>query len=172
MEKGRTEKVINVELSFKRSELLYDIENYSFVEGDIMETENVHARHQTMDAGQEGNENRITRILNLAHWECVEMLYPYTKEQCTNTTLDDTLESPDTYSIKMKLPVVFSGTTLNLLKGLIHEYLVCRAMEDWMSITNPKSQENWRDKLINLKTRIQTCLMSRRGPVLRKMRPF
>ena len=33
-----------VTLTFKRSELLYDVENCSFVEGDIMETENEHAR--------------------------------------------------------------------------------------------------------------------------------
>lgn len=33
-----------VTLTFKRSELLYDVENYSFVEGDIMETENEQDR--------------------------------------------------------------------------------------------------------------------------------
>lgn len=49
-----------VTLTFKRSELLYDVENCSFVEGDIMETENEHARHQVFDIGQSGNVNRVT----------------------------------------------------------------------------------------------------------------
>ena len=76
-----------VTLTFKRSELLYDVENYSFVEGDIMETENEHARHQVFDIGQSGNVNRVTRVLNLTHAECVEMLYPYTRiSYCTHFT--------------------------------------------------------------------------------------
>ena len=55
-------------------------ENYSFVEGDIMQAEDEHARHQVFDIGQDGNVDRVTRILNLVHSECVEMLFPYTKE--------------------------------------------------------------------------------------------
>lgn len=62
-----------VTLVFKREELLYDAENYSFVEGDIMQAEDEHARHQVFDIGQDGNVDRVTRILNLVHSECVEI---------------------------------------------------------------------------------------------------
>ena len=51
-----------VTLVFKREELLYDAENYSFVEGDIMQAEDEHARHQVFDIGQDGNVDRVTRI--------------------------------------------------------------------------------------------------------------
>lgn len=164
----------SVTLTFKRSELLYDVENYSFVEGDTMETENEHARHQVFDIGQEGNVDRVTRVLNLAHSECVEMLFPYTKEdiQNENCTLDDTLKEPDTYDIILLLPRYFSMTTIRLLKDLIHEYLVCWVLADWMSITNPSSQRNWEDKLDSLKKKIQTSLMSRGRKIRRKMKPF
>ena len=73
-----------VTLVFKREELLYDAENYSFVEGDIMQAEDEHARHQVFDIGQDGNVDRVTRILNLVHSECVEMLFPYTKEEISD----------------------------------------------------------------------------------------
>lgn len=163
-----------VKLIFKRTELIYDIENYSFVEGDIMNTDNEHARHQVFDIGQDGNIDRITRVLNLAHSECVEMLYPYTKEEITDEqeALDDILVVPEEYVITLTLPEGFSLSTVKLLKYLIHEYLVCRVLEDWMSITNPSSKSNWEEKMKSLKLKIQTSLVSRTGKVRRKLKPF
>ena len=161
-------------LTFKRTELLYDAENYSFVEGDIMKADDEHARHQVFDIAAEGNIDRVTRVLNLAHAECVEMLFPYTKSEIpdTQTALDDVLTAPEAYDIVLNLPMGFSMTTVQLLKHLIHEYLVCRVLADWMSITNPGSQGNWEEKFTSLKTKIQTAVMSRTGTVRRKLKPF
>lgn len=161
-------------LTFKRKELIYDAENYSFVEGDIMKADDEHARHQVFDIAAEGNIDRVTRVLNLAHAECVEMLFPYTKSEIpdTQTALDDVLTAPEAYDIVLNLPMGFSMTTVQLLKHLIHEYLVCRVLADWMSITNPGSQGNWEEKFTSLKTKIQTAVMSRTGIVRRKLKPF
>jgi hypothetical protein len=167
-------KTMSATLTFKRAELLYDAENYSFVEGDILNEDDEHSRHQVFDIGQSGNVDRVTRVLNLAHSECVEMLYPYTKEEIPDEqeALDDILVAPDDYKIELTLPEDFSLTTLKLLAHLIHEYLVCRVLADWMSITNPKSQANWEDKMRSLKMKIQTSLVSRSGKVRRKLKPF
>ncbi len=163
-----------VTLTFKRSELIYDAENYSFVEGDIMKADDEHARHQVFDIGQNGNIDRVTRVLNLAHAECVEMLFPYTKTEIpdTQTALDDVLTAPEAYDIVLNLPIGFSMTTVQLLKHLIHEYLVCRVLADWMSITNPSSQGNWEEKFREMKSKIQTSLVSRTGKMRRKCKPF
>lgn len=163
-----------VTLTFKRSELLYDAENYSFVEGDIMSTENIHAKHQVFDIGQSGNVDRVTRVLNLAHSECVEMLFPYTKEEIPDEqeALNDILKEPEEYNILLSLPDGFSLSTVKLLKHLVHEYLVCRVLADWMSITNPSSQANWENKLSSIKQKIQTSLVSRSGKIRRKMKPW
>lgn len=164
----------NVRLVFKHPELLYDIENCSFVEGDIMADDNDHAKHHVFDVGQEGNVNRVARVLDLAYSECVEMLYPYTKSKIAEgqDALDDMLCAPEEYTIDLTLPEDFSLTTLKLLKTLIHEYLVCKVLSDWMSITNPKSQANWEEKLARLKERIQVSLVSRTGKMRRRLKPF
>lgn len=169
---GQSAKLVT--LTFKRSELLYDVENYSFVEGDIMSTENIHAKHQVFDVGQSGNVDRVTRVLTLAHSECVEMLYPYTKEEIPDEQeeLNDILSEPEEYNILLSLPEGFSLSTVKLLKNLIHEYLVCRVLADWMSITNPASKGNWEDKIASLKQKIQTSLVSRSGKIRRKMKPW
>ena len=171
---GSQQQTKDVVLTFKRSELIYDAENYSFVEGDIMKADDEHARHQVFDIGQKGNIDRVTRILNLAHAECVEMLFPYTKTEIPDTqdALDDVLTAPETYNIVLNLPDGFSLTTVELLKYLIHEYLVCRVLADWMSITNPSSQANWEEKFKRIKGQIQTSLVSRKGTVRRKCKPF
>lgn len=163
----------SVTLTFKRSELLYDAANYSFVEGDIMQDDE-HARHQVFDITAKGNIDRVTRVLNLAHVECVEMLFPYSKEVIPDEqeTLNDVLSSPEEYFIVLNLPDDFSLTTVKLLQTMIHEYLVCRVLADWMSITNPNSQAHWEEKFIELKTKIQTAIASRMGKIRRKCKPF
>lgn len=163
-----------VTLTFKRQELIYDAANYSFVEGDIMKADDEHARHQVSDIAQKGNIDRVTRVLNLAHAECVEMLFPYTHEEIADKqeALNDVLTSPEEYHIVLQLPNSFSFTTVMLLQNLIHEYLVCRVLADWMSITNPSSEANWERKFESLQSKIRTSLVSRTGKIRRKLKPF
>lgn len=169
-EAGRKE----ASLAFRRSELIYDAGNYSFVEADIMPEGDECRRHQVSDIAQEGNVDRVTRVLNAAHAECVEMLYPYTKEEMPDGlgALDDALIEPEVYEIRLSLPDGFSLTTLQLLEHLIHEYLVCRVLADWMSITNPESEGKWERKFAGLREKIRTALVSRRGKVRRRLKPF
>lgn len=171
---GNSPSGLQVSLTFSRAEIQYDIDNCAYVEADIMPTDDDHARHQVFDVGQEGNYDRVTRVLNLAHAECVEMLYPYTKEvvQEGQDPIGDILDAPETYSVTLSLPPGFSMTTVNLLRHLIHEYLVYRVLADWMDITKPDSRAKWQEKLDGTKLKIQTSLMSRAVPRRRRLKPF
>ena len=171
---GKEPKHKDATLTFKRAELIYDASNYSFVEADILPEGDECRRHQVFDIGQDGNVDRVTRVLNMAHAECVEMLYPYTKEEIPDEqeALDDVLTEPEVYEIKLTLPETFSLTTLRLLEELIHEYLVCRVLADWMSITNPESEANWQRKFTTLREKIRTALVSRTKMIRRKLSPF
>lgn len=171
---GKEPKHKDATLTFKRAELIYDASNYSFVEADILPEGDECRRHQVFDIGQDGNVDRVTRVLNLAHAECVEMLYPYTKQEISDEqeALDDVLSEPETYEIKLTLPDGFSLTTVRMLENLIHEYLVCRVLADWMSITNPESEANWEKKFTTIRNKIRTSLVSRTGKIKRKLKPF
>ena len=162
-----------VTLAFRRDQLLYDIRNYAFVEGEIMGEDAQHAQHQVQDIAEEGNVDRVTRMLNLAHDECVEQLYPYTNEEVEDgERLDDTLVAPEEYTIVLKLPEGFAKSTLKLERTLIHEYMVCRVLQDWLSITFPNSAPNWEKKMIQLKSKMKTALLSRKLTIRRKLKPF
>jgi hypothetical protein len=171
-----------VTLTFLRDELLYDIKNYAYIEGDVMKTDDEHDRHQVMDIGEEGNIDRVTRVLDLAIAECIELCYPYSKINVPDTSqddeeeevmsLDDTLEETPAYVVRLLVPDDFSQTTVNLLRRLIHELLVYKVVADWMSITNPDKAALWQAKVADTEEAIRTNLNCRVGRVRRTMTPF
>ena len=166
-------RTFNVQLSFHRKRLLYDISNYSFVEADVNSPDLQSVLHQVYDICEDGNIDRVNRILQLAHAEASEMLYPYSKIPCTEDEVvaSDVL-TPDSYVIKLALPESFSDTSLKLLSNLIHEYLVCRVLADWLSITAPSLSEKWAMKIATIVEKTQALINSRRTPLRRKLAPF
>ena len=163
----------HVTITFDRERLLYDISNYSFVEGDLMEVNDEHRRHQVVDVCEDGNVDRVTRVLNLAYSEVVESLYPYTKKECADEeTRDNESKVIEQYVLEMDVPDTFASNTLDLLTHLIHEYLVCRVVADWMSITNPSSMETWDVKVETARRKMRGCVNSRMVRLRRKLSPW
>lgn len=163
---------LNAVLGFKRDQLLYDIKNYAYIEGGVMDTESNHNRHMVQDVGEEGNVDRVTRVLNLTVAKCKELLYPYTKNELHRTELNDTLREPKVYGIVLSVPSDFSQTTLYLLENLIHEYLVCKALSDWLSITNPAKAQIWEAKAEDAQSEIRMNLHARMARTRRRLHPF
>ncbi len=152
-----------VALLLKREELLYDISNNCYIEGHIMTESNDEVRHTVQDVAQEGNVDRVTRVLDLAHADITERLYPFTQTEIHHPAVDDKLRKKPVYGIFLSVPDSFSQTTVNLLGKLIHELLVCTATADWMSITNPEKEATWRQKAEAAIARINQVKGYRRG---------
>ncbi|MGN1228653.1 MAG: hypothetical protein ACI4T5_03250 [Prevotella sp.] len=70
---------VKIGINVKRSELLADLRALAYTEAD-KENDEGHAKHQLMDLCEDGNVERVTRVLNLAAAELTEKLYPYTKK--------------------------------------------------------------------------------------------
>ena len=194
-----------VKMTFKREELLYDIRNNAYVEGDVMQEKTEHERHQVQDIGEDGNIDRVTRVLDLAHAECEEALFPYTKENVeqesemddTPTYIEPTADAEGTvegseetlaeeeftddtpvvkptgdYVIRLLVPDEYSKTTVRLIVRYIHEYMVCRVLYDWMSITNPPAAANWKAKQDDALEGMKEAVNFRTGRVRRTQTPF
>lgn len=171
-----------VVLTFLRNELLNDLDQYGFVEGDVMrvgdpkneaEEHLRHGKHQTQDITQDGNIDLVTRWLNLKLAWCREALFPYTKSPVMdNVTLDDVLREPNTYSIAMTVPDDFSETTVTYLEELIHNLLVWWVLYHWLSITKPEGAEKWLADEQRAEEEIKGALARRCGKVYRRMSPF
>ncbi len=171
---SQDDKRVNVTLHFRRGEILYDCANVAFVSGDIADSpEMEHARHQIQDIIDDGNVDRVTRILSLAHAEVQELLFPFTKVNVDDSdNLDDVKVDPEEYTVNLNLPAKFSKTTVSLLRHLIHEYIVCRIMQDWLSITYPAAADIWAEKLEDVRQKIRKAKAARTGLTRRKPYPF
>lgn len=163
-------------LTFYREQLLYDIKNLAYVEGDVLSDDAQHSKHQVQDIGEDGNIDRVTRMLDLALAHCVEVLYPYSKVNVEHETVrDDILTEEYVYTITLLVPDDFSVTTVNLLEQLIHNLLVYLVLADWMSIANvanPNSAANWAAKAQDAESEIKRRLGARTGRVRKFQSPF
>lgn len=163
----------NVTLVFHRGQLLYDIKNYAYIEGHVWGEENQHAQHTLVEIGEEGNVDRVNRILEVVHAAAIEMLYPYTKQDpLEDEVICDRMVTPDKYLIKMEVPKTMSRTTLHLLNKLIHEFMVARVIYDWLSITHPEAARNWLEKALEATEEINSVKNSRTGVLRRPSHPM
>lgn len=152
---------------------MYDISNSAYVEADVMDEGRTHEKHQTFDIAEDGNIDRVTRILNLAFSEIRELLYPFTKVPVEDgKNGNDILVEPETYTLTLKVPERFSDTTYELLKNYIHEYLICRVLWDWFSTTKPESAAIWKGKADAAMDEIKSAKSTRIGKVRRGQSPF
>ncbi len=150
-------------LLFKHEDLIYDIANMAFVEGHIMVDADDEIRHTIQDIAQEGNRDRVERVLDTAHAIITELLYPYTKEEIRRAVVDSRLPRRHVIGIRLEIPNEFSQTTLNLLERLVFEYFVCDVLQDWLSVTNPQKSVVWKDKREEIRVMIRRCVTNRRG---------
>ena len=173
MSENTTTETRTVKLKFLRSQLLYDIKNYAYVEGEVMEEDkNVHAKHTLTEIGEEGNVDRVTRILSVVHAAVIEILYPYTKLEAAEEEINDILWAPEEYLVEFHVPTTFSRTTAHLLSRLIHEFMVYSVLHDWLSITNPSAAANWKAKADAVSEQINEVKNLRTGVLTRKCQPF
>ncbi len=164
---------LTLTLIFDRDSLLYDISNLAYVEADVIPDEALHSKHQTADITEEGNVDRVTRILDLTHALCTEALYPYTKETPEDLAeFNDLLEEEPRYVITLKIPTTFSVTTARLLEKLIHEFMVLNVLADWLSITNPNASAKYMEKAQAVLDKVKQIVNTRKGVLLRPLRPF
>lgn len=173
MIKKRTKTVT---LTFYREQLLYDIKNIAYVEGDVLSDESQDSKHQVQDIGEDGNIDRVTRMLDLAMAHCAEVLYPFSKVDVENgLVLNDNLTETSAYTLTLLVPDDFSDTTAKYLEQLIHNLLVYLVLADWMSIANvanPKSAANWAAKAEDAESEIKSKLNARAGRVRKFQSPF
>ena len=163
-------------LVFSRSQLLYDIKNIAYVEADVMPAEEEHQRHQVFDIAEDGNVDRVTRVMDLAVDKCKEILFPLTKTVVDEVeSRDDNLKETPVYYIYLSLPQSFSKTTLDYLSKLIHEFIVYTVLVDWLSITditNESAYQKWANKLSDVITEIGRAKSTKIRRARRTQTPF
>lgn len=162
-----------VTLTFIRSELLFDVQSYAYVEADTMDEARVHSQHQTFDIAEDGNRELCSRIISLVLAKCTELLYPFSKKSVEDTEVrTDQLAEPERYTIGLLVPDSFSKTTADYLEQLIHNLIVWRILANWLATTKPEAAAAWAKKADEVEGEILSAKSIRMKKVRRKISPF
>lgn len=165
---------LRVTLVFSVGELLYDIANMAWVEGDLMDGADYdHIRHLVQDIAEDGNRDRVMRVMGLAHAEADALLDPWSRREIAGGVyLDDEPEGEDEYVTRLEVPAGTGRATITLLLRLIHEWIVCRVLQDWLSVTYPGSAEAWAAKVEDLREAIRDAKSIGRKITRRRLSPW
>ncbi|MCQ2220010.1 MAG: hypothetical protein MJZ12_01380 [Prevotella sp.] len=169
------QKMWPVTIDLKRDELLYDIKSMAYMEGETLQNQSGEMKSHVQDICEEGNIDRVNRMLDMAHAECLEMLYSYTKKPIEPITWQNNEPKSDccrVYSIEMHMPEAMSRTTVTLLKNCVHDYMVDYVLADWLKITNAAASAKWASRCEEMKEKIGEAVNFRVGRVRRRQTPF
>lgn len=162
-----------VDITLYRNSLLYDISNIAYIVGDSIPDLDDKVRSAITDICEEGNIDRITRIMNRAYNDLLNLLYAYTKERVLEENrVDNLFSEPVEYKIRMMVPEDFSKTTVSALSECLHEYIVNIVIADWLSITKKDEMSTWQEKADIVLGRAKNIINDRVGAIKRKLSVF
>lgn len=163
---------ITATLVFSRAGLLYDIKNNAYIQADVQSIPDERGRVQTMDIAEEGNVDRLNRVMDIAFDDVQNILFSYVATKVENefTGQDDTNEND--YTLKLNLPAEFSQASVNSLRNYIHEYMVARVLGDWLSIVNKDVASGWLAKADSMAESIRSTAIARVFYKRRSKYPF
>ncbi len=148
-----------VELVMLKDQLMYDIKNVAFVQGDTMNREAEHVRHQVQDVGEDGNVDWVARQLDLAHGMILNLLQKLTPQSVHSTMDDDEMDyDQEDYHYSLLLPAYMKQVKVKYLKELIHNLMVAWVLQEWMSITHSEDYEMWAVKAASLEKQLKDTI--------------
>ena len=127
-------------IDIKSDEVLQDIRSAAWLEAELHPELDRHHRHEMADICENGNIERVWRVLGTATAEIRVALHKMLAPQTTVSTVND-LDCPDrrNFTISNPLPTA----TIAYIKEKIHEYLVAAVMADRTAVIIPAAADVW-----------------------------
>lgn len=150
----------------EREDLYHEISNLAYIIADTREnTMPAHTLHQTYDICEEGNRERIDHILSVAFMEACCNLRDLVYVSFHNVGPS----RPIVMEFRQEIP---DETCLLGLQLTLKDYLVSRALGDWLSVTLPPASTVWKENSTEALRKLRA--MSIRHTVLkgRRLSPF
>ena len=156
-------------MELQKKELVFDIANTAYVFADALSVDDLHIKHNIIDVAQDGNRDKLARILDEAVEDCRETLFDlgkgyvdvgwYDSNEWENCVGSPTNEE-ESYYLQMFAPRSFSPNSLHTLTVYAHNFIVYKTMADWLTIVYPNGAEQFlslaeekKDKLLRAANR-------------------
>lgn len=127
-------KPITITLSIP--ELVYDIQNKTYLTGKSRRTGSNHEEVANMQANDDDeNANQILRSISMAFATLRTKLSEYLDIDESGAT-DEPQKSTGELSLTMNMPSNYNTSTVKTLAEAAHQYVVAVAIADWFTITD------------------------------------
>lgn len=134
-------KVIAITLYM--SELIYDVQNKTYLTGRSRQTGTNHEEVANMQANDDDeNLNQIMRSIGNAFANLKTKLSEYINESGTSTN-DKQLSSTDNLTLSLNMPPNYNNASNDTISTALHQYLVNSAIGDWFTITNKNDASDY-----------------------------
>ena len=172
-----------VMIELQKKELVFDIRNTAAAYADSISSsvEDSHSIHNVYDVGEDGNRDKLARILDSAVEDCKEMLFRYTKmevlgggfdsnewEECIGSPTND----EDAYYLAMRMSSGFSKTSVHTMKVYIHDYSVNQSLYEWLMIVYPDGADRFWALAEDKKQKIKDSSNRSAGRARIRLHPF
>lgn len=134
-------KVIAITLYM--SELIYDVQNKTYLTGRSRQTGTNHEEVANMQANDDDeNANQIMRSIGNAFANLKTKLSEYINESGTSTN-DKQLSSTGNLTLSLNMPPNYNNASNDTIGTALHQYLVNSAIGDWFTITNKNDASDY-----------------------------
>ena len=128
-------KIITITL--KKTEILYDIENTTYLVGNSRSTgTNFEQVSNMQNSGEEEDRNFILRSVENAFFEAKRNLSRYIDETKTATDNELMTETGDLV-LTLNVTDMFNEASTDALKSSSHEFIIASALTDWFANVKP-----------------------------------
>lgn len=153
-----------VKITLKKSELLYDIENTSYLVGNSRSTESNFEQVSNMQNSGEGEDrNFILRSLETAFAEIKRNLSRYIDETM-NATDNTLMDATGDFVISLSVVDVFNEAATESLKAASHEYIISSALTDWFANVKPDEMAVYQNRKQEAAVNVLASLYRKKAP--------
>lgn len=126
----------SIAITLYMSELIYDIQNKTYLTGRSRNSGTNHEEVANMQANDDDeNANQIVRSIGNAFSNLKTKLSEYLEEAGTSSS--NKLMSPtDNITVELLMPSNFNQGVNDTISSALHQYIVNLAISEWFTITN------------------------------------
>ena len=130
-------------LNLAISEIIYDIQNKTYLTGKSRREGNNHEKVANMQANDdEDNANQILRSISMAFANLKTRLGEYLDLKITSAS-NELITETENFTLGLRMPSNYNVSTVGTLAEAAHQYIVSMAVADWFTITNKSDAKDY-----------------------------
>ncbi|MDD3037141.1 hypothetical protein [Bacteroides sp.] len=132
-------------ITLVKSELIYEVQNKTYLTGRSRETGDNHEQVANMQMNDdEEHKNQILRSLGDAYRELKTKLSNYLVDTAVKSSDVQEMETGD-FKLMLNMPSNFNQSVADSITAACHKYMVNTAICDWFTITKPDEAKSYAD---------------------------